>query len=585
MSDDSEKITGAGGVTLPAPQLFGLARVATFSDFMRVVESERAKGVEYILALYHEDTDTWLEISDARYPRAITSFHIEPLSDDEDRATLAAMVREGWDISATSPEAQEILHAAGIEASTTMLLPAAPASKEAKALTRRPDHVGLERMMARLPVFVARPASGGPVQPSLWQPAFMEGQPFDILEVNGPMGARDALLLGHMTKAFADNGYPDSRSLAFSLNEAARWAGYSDTGGPQRKLVAGALERIWGVSWRSPIVLPNGKGYKLWWRALDNLALPDSPGDPVMVKFNETFAYQILTGQLVHLAADTFADLVNRDEIAALLWVFLESHTFEHKRSYRLFSAPPGQPARQLDTPPIADLVRIGRWKDRGEVAKRIRKAALAVEAIDPHYALAVEPAKEKQVWKLTVQTRSLEGTTDPPDGVLPTPRGGYYRPPEVGTTGPPDSSDSPANGGRLETPKRFTNVLQTSLQMQTGLDLLEKDLEKTFGPALRQSETRGDVEKELAKVADTLRSMMPQHFGGADPEEWEKLVGVLMRYTLDHVAEANPDNPIAYLEAMRQNAISPSGLAGDDGMEFAKARLRANSGRSNGEW
>ena len=57
------------------------------------------------------------------------------------------------------------------------------------------------------------------------------------------------------------------------------------------------------------------------------------------------------------------------------------------------------------------------------------------------------------------------------------------------------------------------------------------------------------------------------------------------MRYTLDRVAEANPDNPIAYLEAMRQNAISPSGLAGDDGMEFAKARLRANSGRSNGEW
>jgi hypothetical protein len=98
----------------PAPERPALVRgEMTFSEW--VLSEWIGEGGPRLAALYHDGADTWIEIPHSTDPALIYKRFIDPQSDD-DRTTLTSMVRNGWEITATSPEAFEILKAAGIPA-------------------------------------------------------------------------------------------------------------------------------------------------------------------------------------------------------------------------------------------------------------------------------------------------------------------------------------------------------------------------------------------------------------------------------------------------------------------------------------
>jgi hypothetical protein len=107
---------------------------------------------------------------------------------------------------------------------------------------------------------------------------------------------------------------------------------------------------------------------------------------------------------------------VQRDELAARLWVFLEAETLKQKWRYSLFSAPEGEPDRERDTPAIADVLRMRGWKRRRDIAARIKRAAAVIGAVDPTYDLTVEHSREASMWNLVVtpRPRQIEASTIP---------------------------------------------------------------------------------------------------------------------------------------------------------------------------
>ncbi len=279
----------------------------------------------------------------------------------------------------------------------------------ALALATIPRAVGLPLDLARAPAFAPRGASQqGDVQLTFFRVGSLHYKPFNVLEPKGPLTIRDALLLAHITKRYAESGCPPDRWVRLSLNEAARCAGFHGTGGKQRSYVRAAHARMRATTYQHTARDADGNLHSLTWGPVDIARTFEPRADDAddegraSVKLSETYAELVRGGALAYLNAETFATLVETDEYAARLWMFLETESLPRRWRYALFSAPEGEPERERDTPAIADLLRLGHWKTpRRRIAARVKQAAAVLARIDPRYTVTVEHAKERTMWNL----------------------------------------------------------------------------------------------------------------------------------------------------------------------------------------
>ena len=298
--------------------------------------------------------------------------------------------------------------------------PGAPLTAAMLGLQRaNPATVALETTLARAPVFSASSVRQGlQLELGLWRTTgSLYGHPFRVLEPNGPLTVRDALGLSHLIRRWADSGYPESRRVLASENEAVGWFGYSTTGGRQRGLLRESLGRLRATTFQSSSRVQAGRSDTLIWGLLDYARTPRTgPEGRVSVTLSEPLSYLVRAGGMTYLDGPTFAALVAEDELAARLWVFLESEQLP--RRYRLYSAPEGEPEAERDTPAIASLLRLSGWTERRGVARRVRQAAQVLERVDSRYRLAVEPApRQRGMWTLNAGARV--GTAGRQTGVL----------------------------------------------------------------------------------------------------------------------------------------------------------------------
>ena len=343
----------------------------------------------------------------------------------------------GDDLATTAPAPVEAVEQVAAEAVADM-----DAERDRVERARLSRAVGLPAALVRYPVF-APTGSRGPVQLSFVFAGYVHGQKFNVLEPQGPMTVRDALLLAHVTRRYRQAGCPsDDRWVRMSLNESARCLGYSGTGSKFRGYVRQAHARMRATMYQHTARDDAGNLYSATWGPIDDARTfePRNAGAEgrASVKLNESYSALVRSGALAYLNEDTFADLVNRDEYAARLWMFLEGETLGSGWRYSLYSAPEGEPERERDTPAIADLLRMRSWKTRRKVADRVRRACAVIAEVDPAYRLALAHGKGAGMWTLTVEKHDRRklpqgqdtrgGSPRDAGGVLPGTRGGSPR-------------------------------------------------------------------------------------------------------------------------------------------------------------
>lgn len=320
------------------------------------------------------------------------------------RGTIDVTVEVGTAHITATAHAPTVLvetHEAALGISGELTAEVIPATVSALA-RQSPETVGLERTLARAPVFTSSSIRHGlQLELGLWRTTgSLYGQPFRVLEPRGPLTVRDALGLAHVIRRWADSGYPEDRRVGASENEAVGWFGYSTTGGRQRQLLRDAMGRLRATTFQSASRPERGRSSVLTWGLIESARTPRTgPEGRVSITISEPLAYLVRIGSVAYLDAPTFAGLVAEDELAARLWVFLEAEELPWRWS--LFSAPEGLPAVERETPAIADLLRIG-WDRRRDVARRVSEAVTVLQAHDPRYRLSVERApKGRGMWTL----------------------------------------------------------------------------------------------------------------------------------------------------------------------------------------
>jgi len=276
-------------------------------------------------------------------------------------------------------------------------------SDQARVLAQNDQLYGMELSLARGPVFGdQRDSEVEAGQLTLWREVGeLHGRPFKVFEPLGPLHERDGLLIGHMIRLYADNGFADNRRFLLTFGAAGKAAGYATKGGKQRQLVKDALDRMVVTTFKAPI-RDDGEIKELMFHICD-WTLTSWRGDgSAVVTLSEPFAAQIRAGRLTYLERGAYARLMDADPKAARLWAFLETESLPTPRRYSLYPRP-GQPPR--DTPAIADLLRISRWKNRTNVWRRVQAACNAIMEVDQRYRLSVTPAARKtrpKMWNLS---------------------------------------------------------------------------------------------------------------------------------------------------------------------------------------
>lgn len=198
----------------------------------------------------------------------------------------------------------------------------------------------------------------------------------------GYLTLRDALLLGVLGQRFLSVGNWDDRVVTLSLSECARAMGYG-TGSWYRRQAAESVRRLTAalLTWERRGVDTKGRPVleRCDWHVLDANQTRINPAEGgVRMRLSEETADLLAEGYLTFLTSSVARSLVNADDVAARLWMFLASEKLSHDFSYPLLrnSASPGQHC-------IAEIVGIAHWRTKRNVKTRIAKAIKNIEALD----------------------------------------------------------------------------------------------------------------------------------------------------------------------------------------------------------
>jgi hypothetical protein len=258
----------------------------------------------------------------------------------------------------------------------------------------------IERNVAIAPVYLTAATT--------WQTPIGVGmyrKPFDVRAMGQPPTIRDALLLAVIDSDFVRMGCPADRVIRRTLIDLVRLVGYQANGGRQRQLVMAGLDRLRALRCESALA-PGFRLRSVVWGLLDWYG-PDPSGRFVEVKLSELHAGLLGGGSRTYIDCHTLRSLIDQDQVAARLWIFLETQHYFPDRDWlaRIFSAEPGGQPTPGDVPAIADLLHLhARRRDR--VLRRIAIAIEVLGYLDPHYTLTMRPGLGRHMTNLVIRRK-----------------------------------------------------------------------------------------------------------------------------------------------------------------------------------
>jgi hypothetical protein len=252
--------------------------------------------------------------------------------------------------------------------------------------------------------------------------------PIDLLltPAGGYLTPRDALMLGflgqrylHQTdieRDYQEKARPDlgSRVVRFSLNEAAAAMGYQGSGSWQRDLVRDSVGRLTAatITWSRVYQQGDAVVEHFTWHLVDASGTTVScHGGVGSVRLSEETVELLKDGLMKHLKAPACRALVKADDVAARVWLFLESERMRDGFTYPLIRAESQTHSRQAF---IAEVAGIGHWESHRKIKHRITRAIQVIEAKDDgRYDLRLY--KGHDGWMLRAKRtarKSLSGST-----------------------------------------------------------------------------------------------------------------------------------------------------------------------------
>lgn len=250
------------------------------------------------------------------------------------------------------------------------------------------DTLAHETNLARAPMWypaVRGPVAENPTTTQLW----LAGHVFR--QVAGPrLTVLDQRVFSDLLTRWALGGCEPSLRVTYSLGAAARAAGLV-AGGKTSAQMRQALRRLRSVTIESgPLRLGKGTIVVEGWGLISHyhivLGDHETPGERGWVELDPTVATLAEAENVTFLSAATWSEIGAADEIAARLWVLLESEDLTRPRRFRLFEG--GEQPGELSA--LADLLGIGGWGRQRKVVERIRRAADVISSHDHRYQLTV---------------------------------------------------------------------------------------------------------------------------------------------------------------------------------------------------
>lgn len=282
--------------------------------------------------------------------------------------------------------------------------------------------VAHERNLGRAAIWHARPAESS----LLPAPSVLYGREFR--QVDGrPLTGADQRLLAELTTRWLDSGSPSDGRVRFTLGDAARAQGHRLPGGEQRRAVRDSLNRL--ARCRILSTVRHGDGHETeWdWGLLSSFGTTSRAGGRGAAVLSEEVRTLLIGDSITWLDARVWDAIARDDEIAARLWVFLETENFAGARTWRyhLFD---NDARRSL--PSVAQLLRLDHWATRKTVAHRVRAACRVIAGNDGRYTLdllSISPGHWRlEVGKSAGTQTSAAASHQLPDEVLSAWRAAY---------------------------------------------------------------------------------------------------------------------------------------------------------------
>lgn len=236
-----------------------------------------------------------------------------------------------------------------------------------------------------------------------------------VRQPQGPLQVRDALLLGELLRRYSHGIGTRDRRVFLSLSEAALAMGYArPLGGEQRRRAHRSLQRLAASTFCWKEADTDDTVRVLDWHPLEEVWIDESRESGCAgthVTISPVTAELVEDGYLHYLKADVCRRLVAHDELAARLWMALESERMSEKPfHYHVFRSPTGCEPQHSDQLFIAEVIGLYRWENRRRAVDRLRHAIEAIMAIDvSRYALCLTHGRDPGMYVLAVSRRARE--------------------------------------------------------------------------------------------------------------------------------------------------------------------------------
>jgi len=223
-----------------------------------------------------------------------------------------------------------------------------------------------------------------------------------LSQVQGPaLTVSDQRLFAELFTRWARRGFPDDYLIAFSLRDLLGVLGLS-AGGSGAHAVRSALQRLISATFVEVSRDPADRTHiaEIGANLVTHYEATTRPDAPWCARLNSKTMEILLRKPLTYLDAPTWDALLQRDALAARLWVWLEGEQVTTEWRWSVFQSSHDsrvaalRPRRGSNSQaPVARLLRLDTWSRRAKVLHRLRLACRILTAIDDRYQLAVEPS------------------------------------------------------------------------------------------------------------------------------------------------------------------------------------------------